>query len=97
VRKIKLKTGRAWALKESLRPFWDYTYPKRAETFFNKWYYWATHSRLTLMVSAAKTLKNHLPNILTFFKHRITNVVLRSRRKEALRTPAVWPSGDTRR
>jgi transposase len=75
LRKIELKTGRAWALKESLRPFWDYTYPKRAETFFNKWYYWATHSRLGPVVTAAKTLKNHLPNILTFFKHRITNAV----------------------
>ncbi len=75
LRKIELKTGRAWAIKEALRPFWDYTYPKRAETFFNKWYYWATHSRLGPMVSAAKTLKNHLPNILTFFKHRITNAV----------------------
>lgn len=75
LRKVELKTGRAWALKESLRPFWDYTYPKRAETFFNKWYYWATHSRLGPVVKAAKTLKSHLPNILTFFKHRITNAV----------------------
>ena len=26
IRKIKLKTGRAWAIKESLRHFWDYRY-----------------------------------------------------------------------
>jgi transposase len=75
LRQINLKTSRAWALKESLRPFWDYKYPKWAEGFFARWYYWATHSRLSPMVKAAKTLKNHLPNILTFFKHRITNAV----------------------
>ena len=63
------------ALKESLRPFWDYKYPKWAEGFFDRWYYWATHSRLSPMVKVAKTLKSHLPNILTFFKHRITNAV----------------------
>jgi transposase len=75
LRRVELKTGRAWALKESLRPFWDYTYPKWAERFFSQWYYWATHSRLAPMVKAAKTLKQHLPNILTYFKHRITNAV----------------------
>ena len=75
LRQINLKTSRAWALKESLRPFWDYKYAKWAEGFFDRWYYWATHSRLSPMVKAAKTLKTHLPNLLTFFKHRITNAV----------------------
>jgi transposase len=56
-------------------PLWDYKYPKWAEGFFDRWYYWTTHSRLRPMVKAAKTLKSHLPNILTFFKHRITNAV----------------------
>ena len=75
LRQINLKTSRAWALKESLRPFWDYKYPKWAEGYFDRWYYWATHSRLSPLVKAAKTLKSHLPNILTFFKHRITHAV----------------------
>ena len=30
IRKMKLKTGRAWAIKESLRHFWDYSHPKNA-------------------------------------------------------------------
>ena len=75
IRKMKLKTGRGWAIKESLRGFWDYTYPKNAEKYFKRWYFWATHSRLKPIIQAAKTLKSHLPNILTFFKHRITNSV----------------------
>lgn len=73
VKKMKLKTGRAWAIKESLRHFWDYSYPKNAEKYFKRWYFWATHSRLGPIINAAKTLNRHLPNILTYFKHRITN------------------------
>jgi len=73
VRKLNLRTGKAWAIKEALRNFWHYTYTKCAEKFFNRWYYWATHSRLAPIIKAAKTLKDHLANILTYFKHRITN------------------------
>jgi transposase len=75
IRKMKLKTARAWAIKESLRRFWDYRYPKNAEKYFKRWYFWATHSRLKPIIKAARTLKTHLPNILTYFKHRITNSV----------------------
>jgi len=75
IRKMKLKTARAWAIKESLRHLWDYRYPKNAAKYFKRWYFWATHSRLKPMIKAAKTLKGHLPNILTYFKHRITNAV----------------------
>jgi transposase len=75
IRNMELKTGRGWAIKESLRHFWGYCYPKNAEKYFKRWYFWATHSRLKPMIKAAKTLKRHLPNILTYFKHRITNSV----------------------
>jgi transposase len=75
IRGTNLKTGRAWAMKESLRKFWSYRYPKCAEAYFRRWYYWVTHSRLTPMIKAAKTLKAHLANIMTYFKHRISNAV----------------------
>lgn len=73
VKNADLKTGRAWAIKESLRAFWTYAYTKCAEKYFKAWYFWATHSRLTPMIEAAKTLKRHLANLLTYIKHRITN------------------------
>ena len=73
VRGRNLKTGRAWAIKESLREFWTYGYAKPAGKYFRKWYFWATHSRLVPIIKAAKTLKSHLPNILTYFKHYISN------------------------
>lgn len=73
VKNAELKTSRAWAIKESLRTFWTYSYAKCAEKYFKAWYFWATHSRIPPMIQAAKTLKRHLPNLLTYFKHRITN------------------------
>jgi len=73
IRRTNLKTGRAWSIKESLRRFWSYRYAKSALGYFRRWYYWATHSRLAPIVQAAKTLNRHLPNILTYFKHRISN------------------------
>ncbi len=73
IRSENLKTSRAWAIKESLRRFWAYRYEKRAADYFRRWYFWATHSRLRAVVSAAKTLQAHLPNILTYFQHRLTN------------------------
>lgn len=71
----ELKTGRAWALKEVLRELWNYTSAAWALKFWKRWYYWATHSRLQPMIAAAKLIARHLPNVLTYFKHRITNAV----------------------
>lgn len=75
IRKMNLKTGRAWAIKEALRKLWGYSYPARAEAFFSRWYFWATHSRLKPIIAAAKTIKRHLPNVLTYFRYRITNAL----------------------
>ncbi len=69
----ELKTSRAWAIKEQFRWFWEYRYAGNAKKFFAHWYGWAVRSRLPSMVKVAKTLKRHLPNLLTYFRHRITN------------------------
>jgi len=70
-----LKTGRAWALKESFRHFWNYTYASSAEVFFHGWYGWAARSQLTPIRKKAKMLKRHLPNLLSYFRERITNAI----------------------
>ena len=70
-----LKTARAWALKESLRELWGYRTKLGAQRFWKRWYFWATHSCLAPMIEKAKLLARHLPNILTYFTHRITNAV----------------------
>lgn len=72
---MALKTARAWALKEALRKLWSYQSQAWAAKFWKRWYFWATHSRLAPMIEAAKLIARHLPNVLTYFKHRITNAV----------------------
>lgn len=46
-----------------------------ARTFFRRWYWWATHSRLDPIIQVARMLDRHLENILTYLTHRITNAV----------------------
>jgi transposase len=71
----ELKVGRAWAIKEALRRLWDYVYPASGRKFWKKWYFWATHSRLDPIRKAAETLRRHSENILTYFKHPVTNAM----------------------
>lgn len=70
-----LKICRAWAIKENLRHLWDYRYEANMLKYFKRWYFWATHCRLEPIKKAAKTLKTHLDNIVTYAKHRITNAL----------------------
>ena len=69
----ELKVGRAWSIKEAFRHFWYYIYQGSAEKFFNKWYFWATHSRLKPVIESAKTLKRHFKGIIAYLEHHITN------------------------
>jgi transposase len=73
LKECNLHTARAWAIKEFFRDFWSSGSERSATTFFKRWYFWATHSRLPAVIAAAKTLKRHFPNIATFFTHHTTN------------------------
>jgi transposase len=72
---LNLKVGRAFAMKEQFRRFWNFRYATPAEGFYKAWYFWATHSRLKPMIDAANTIKRHYANISNYFQHRITNAV----------------------
>ena len=73
LRDSDLKVARAWAIKESFRYFWDYSYAGCANRYFDSWYSWAIRSRLDSIKEKARMIKSHLPNILTYFKHGISN------------------------
>jgi len=73
LRRLRLQTGRAWAIKEALRDLWAYQRKGWARRYWQSWYYWATHSRLPPVVKAARMIAAHLDNVLTYFDHRITN------------------------
>jgi transposase len=73
LRKQQLKTSRAWGIKDYFRWFWMYDDATSAREFFDDWYSWAIRSRLQPMKKVAKMLKNRLANILTWFRHPISN------------------------
>jgi transposase len=72
LRALHLKTGRAWAIKESLRDLWEYRRRGWALRHWRHWYYWATHSRLKPVIKVARMIRDHLDNVLTYLDHRIT-------------------------
>jgi len=70
-----LKTSRAWFHKENFSGFWEQESGWAAEGYFKRWYASAIRSRLEPIKKVARTLKEHLPNLLNFFSYRITNAV----------------------
>jgi len=85
LRTSKLKTARAWALKEQAMVLWDFRYEGPARKHFAWWYRWATHSRLKPMIDKARMLKSRLANILTYLKKPITNAM-----SESLNSKIQW-------
>jgi hypothetical protein len=47
--------------------------PKQAAQYLKRWYFWATHSRLSPMIDAAHTVKRHWNGILRWFDSKIAN------------------------
>lgn len=68
-----LRTARAWALKETLREFWNSPTRAAGEAFWKGWWSWAARCRLEPMRKAAWTIKRHLDGVLAYFDHRVTN------------------------
>ena len=75
IKKLNLKTSRAYHIKLNFQEFYNQT-SRTAEIFLKKWYFWATHSRLEPMKKAAYTIKNHWDGVLRWFTSRINNGIL---------------------
>ncbi len=85
LQRTDLKVARAWARKERFRQFWDDTDCGAAQKFFARWFWRATHSRLQPMAAVAQLIQRHLPNVLTYLQHGITNAGL-----EAVNATIQW-------
>lgn len=70
---LNLKINRAYLLKESFREFWEYRRPSWAKWYLDKWFWWATHSRLQPMRDFAWMLRRHQDDLLNYFRMRIHN------------------------
>lgn len=73
LRDQQLKTARAWGIKDYFRWFWASSDAAAATEFFQEWYSWASRSRLEPVKKVARMLKSRLANILTWFRHPISN------------------------
>jgi transposase len=73
LRTQKLKTARAWAIKEMFRELWTCASLAEARAFFADWYVWASRCQLAPIQRAARMMKRHVQQILTYFVHRLTN------------------------
>lgn len=69
----QMKTARAWRLKETLRAMYQCKSWAQAEAFFNDWYRDAMRSKLEPVKKMARTIKTHLPQVLNYFIHFVTN------------------------
>ena len=69
----KTRTARAWRLKEIFRSFYECENWAQAEAFFKDWYSAAMRSRLDPVKKVARMIKDHLPQVLNYFIHRVTN------------------------
>lgn len=75
LKRLNLKVGRAWAIKEALRTLWTYRQLAAGRRFFRRWYGWARRSQLPPIRRVAATLQRHLDGVLRYCQHRITNGV----------------------
>ena len=70
---INLKINRAYLLKEAFREFWSYTYAGWAKRYLDRWFWWATHSRLQPMREFAWMLRRHQEDLMNYFRMPIHN------------------------
>lgn len=75
VRRLNLKTARAYHLRLALQELWTMD-GSAAEDFLKRWYFWATHSRLQPMIDFARTVRRHQDGILRWLQSRISNGIL---------------------
>jgi transposase len=70
-----LKTGRAYRIRLAFQELYQQP-ASQAEAFLKKWYWWATHSRLTPIIDVARTVKRHWNGILRWFHTKIANGIM---------------------
>ncbi len=75
LRRKDLKVTKAWGLRETLQSFRALTSKTAANAFFAKWLHEAKETALRTITKVAVTLQDHLPGLLNYITHRVTNAV----------------------
>jgi len=73
LRRMDLKTARAWAIKEHAMTLWDYARHGWAENAWRRWLNWTSRCRLEPMVKVGRMVRKHLAGILNAIVLNATN------------------------
>ena len=73
---MNIKTIRAYNIRQSFQDIYQANTQEEFITYLNKWYYWATHSKLEPIVKVAKTVKRHWDGIVKWYESKINNGIL---------------------
>ena len=74
--RLNLKTAKAYQIRLNFQMFFSQENKVAGEAFLNKWYYWATHSRIEPIIKVAKTIKKHWDGIINWFDSKLTTGLL---------------------
>lgn len=78
LRNMKLRTVRAWHLKETAQDLWHYVRKGWARQAWLAWTRWALRSRLEPMKQVARMIRDHLWGIVNAMHLKVTNAVAES-------------------
>ncbi len=73
---LNLKSIRALHIRENFQEIYNSYSLEDFEIKLKKWYFWATHSKLKPIISAAKTIKRHWDGVLRWWSSKINNGIL---------------------
>ena len=73
--RANLKTAKAYQIRLAFQELYLQP-PQLAKPYLDKWFYWATHSRIQPIVKVAKTIRAHQDGILRWFTSKINNGIL---------------------
>jgi transposase len=73
MKRLALRTARAWALKEHAMCLWHYASRGWARRAWRAWLSWALRSRLAPVKRAARMVRDHLEGIINAIVLRATN------------------------
>lgn len=74
--KLNLKSIRALHIRENFQEIYNAENQNDFVKLLNKWYFWATHSRLEPIKHAAYTIKRHWEGVVKWFESKINNGIL---------------------
>ncbi len=74
--KINLKTIRAMHIRENFQEIYNSDSFEEFQFKLQKWYFWATHSRLEPIKEVAYTIKRHWDGVLGWWHSQINNGIL---------------------